>query len=144
MKNIEEKIEGQILRIKDEIVDITNNIESFRNDGDVDNVGVGQELLDKLEILNEKLNILKKNLLLYQNSKTSNILSLGHTIHLTRDNGMKNTVTLVLPEDADSVEGFISAESPLGKALLGKRAGEQIVFETPAGAQKIKINKLNQ
>lgn len=141
MKNIEEKIENQINKIKEEIVDITNNIESFRNDGDVDNVGVGQELLDKLEILNEKLSILKKNLLLYQNAKSTNILSLGHTIHLTRGNA-KNVVTLVLPEDADSLEGFISAESPLGKALLGKREGEQIVFETPAGAQKIKITKL--
>lgn len=142
MKNIEEKVELQIEKIKDEIVDITNNIESFRNDGDVDNVGVGQELLDRLEILNEKLIILKKNLLLYQNAKTSKTLHVGHTIEITKDNGTSQTITLVLPDDANSVEGFISAESPLGKALIGKREGEQVVFETPAGAQTMTISKL--
>lgn len=143
MKKIEEKIENQIEKIKDEIVEITNNIESFRNDGDVDNVGVGQELLDKLDILNEKLGALKKNLLLYQNARESKNINVGHTIELKRDNGQNHTITIVLPEDANSLEGYISAESPLGKALLGKREGEQIVFETPAGAQTIIINQLN-
>ncbi|MBP9758108.1 GreA/GreB family elongation factor [Candidatus Dojkabacteria bacterium] len=142
MEKIEEKIENQIEKIKDEIVDITNKIETFRNDGDVDNVGVGQELLDRLEILNEKLNALKKNLLLYQNARESKDINVGHTIHLERNNGTNNTITIVLPEDANSLEGYISAESPLGKALIGKRAGEEIVFDTPAGAQTIIINKL--
>lgn len=143
MEKIEEKIECQIEKIKEEIVDITNKIETFRNDGDVDNVGVGQELLDRLEILNEKLNALKKNLLLYQNSRESKNINVGHTIQLERDNGVKNVITIVLPEDANSLEGYISAESPIGKALIGKREGEEIVFDTPAGAQTIIVNKLS-
>jgi transcription elongation factor GreA len=41
--------------------------------------------------------------------------------------------TIVGSEEADSLSGKISNESPLGQALLGKSKGDTVVFETPKG-----------
>ena len=41
--------------------------------------------------------------------------------------------------EADPAKGYISDESPVGKALLGKKAGEVVKAETPDGEIDFKI-----
>ena len=41
--------------------------------------------------------------------------------------------------EANPVEGKISDESPLGKALLGKSIGDEVIVDAPAGELKFKI-----
>lgn len=41
--------------------------------------------------------------------------------------------------EANPAEGRISNESPMGKALMGRRAGDVITVEAPAGALRFKI-----
>ena len=50
--------------------------------------------------------------------------------------------TLVYPENADIMVGRISALSPMGRALLGRRAGETVEVDAPTGARQVKIEKL--
>lgn len=52
---------------------------------------------------------------------------LGATISLEM-NGRKVEYTLVGPTEANPLEGKISNESPIGKALLGKKTGEEFEF----------------
>ncbi len=49
------------------------------------------------------------------------------------------TFTIVGSEESDPDKGFISNESPLGQAFLGKKVGEEVEVETPAGKVKYKI-----
>ncbi len=49
------------------------------------------------------------------------------------------TYTIVGSTESDPLENKISDESPIGKALLGKKPGEEVSFETPGGAVKVKI-----
>jgi len=46
---------------------------------------------------------------------------------------------IVGPTEANSLKGFISNESPLGIALLGKKKGEVVEVESPAGMIQYKI-----
>jgi transcription elongation factor GreA len=46
--------------------------------------------------------------------------------------------------EANSLQGKISNESPLGKALLKKRAGEEVEFETPGGLCKYKVLEVSR
>lgn len=46
---------------------------------------------------------------------------------------------IVGPQQANPMKGRISDESPVGKALLGKKKGATITVETPAGMLKYKI-----
>lgn len=46
---------------------------------------------------------------------------------------------IVGSEEADILEGKISFESPLGKAILNKKKGDVVKFETPDGQKEYKI-----
>jgi transcription elongation factor GreA len=49
---------------------------------------------------------------------------------------------LVMPEDADPDRGLISVASPVGRALVGKEEGDEVVAPTPAGQRSFAILKL--
>jgi len=55
------------------------------------------------------------------------------------DDGSQETYTLVGPHEADFDQGKISVESPIGKGLLGKKAGDIAEIKVPAGTIKYKI-----
>ncbi len=50
--------------------------------------------------------------------------------------------TLVGTSEADPKKHMISNESPMGKALLGRKAGETVEVAAPAGVTKVKILKV--
>jgi len=47
--------------------------------------------------------------------------------------------TLVGPEDVDILRNRISIQSPIGKALVGKRRGDSVEFATPRGSKSLTI-----
>ena len=51
---------------------------------------------------------------------------------------------LVGSTEAKSLENKISNESPIGKALIGKQAGDVVEVDTPAGTAKYKIVKITR
>ena len=70
----------------------------------------------------------------------SDVVELGSIVKVQQDSGNKNaTYTIVGSTEASPTEGRISNESPLGQALIGKSAGEQIEFTVPAGIQHFTI-----
>src|SRR5215213_9671511 len=52
------------------------------------------------------------------------------------------TYRLVTPEESDPQAGLISTMSPVGKSLLGKEEGDEVVVHTPAGARHFEIKRL--
>ena len=46
--------------------------------------------------------------------------------------------------EADPREGKISDESPVGKALMGKKTGDEVIVEAPGGEFKLKIVKISK
>ena len=49
---------------------------------------------------------------------------------------------IVGSNEADPINGKISDDSPVGKALLGKQAGDVVEVETPAGVAKFEVLEL--
>ncbi len=49
---------------------------------------------------------------------------------------------MVGPKEADPANGRISHESPIGKALIGHREGDEVVVDTPGGSVQLKILKI--
>jgi len=45
-------------------------------------------------------------------------------------------------QEADPMNGAISEDSPMGKALMGRNAGEEITVDAPAGPVEYKILKV--
>ena len=52
------------------------------------------------------------------------------------------TYRLVTPEESDPQKGLISTTSPVGKSLMGKEEGDEVVVRTPAGARNFEIRRL--
>ena len=50
---------------------------------------------------------------------------------------------LVTTEEADATKGLISTTSPIGRALLGKKVGDEVTVATPAGQKDFEVVKLN-
>jgi transcription elongation factor GreA len=66
----------------------------------------------------------------------------GSTVHLHEDTGADITYQLVMPEDADVEKGLISTSSPIGRAIVGKEEGDEVVVVTPNGRRAFEITKL--
>ena len=49
---------------------------------------------------------------------------------------------LVFPEEADPQKGMISLSSPIGRALLNRRPGDEVVVTTPSGRRTLEILEL--
>lgn len=54
-------------------------------------------------------------------------------------NGKVQDVTVVHRLEASIAEGKLSAESPIGQALMGGSAGEKVSLETPSGKKELEI-----
>jgi len=61
---------------------------------------------------------------------------------LDEGSGETNVWTLVGSTEADLAQGRLSAESPIGKALMDARIGDTVEVETPRGAKVFKVLKL--
>jgi regulator of nucleoside diphosphate kinase len=55
------------------------------------------------------------------------------------DSGVTATYTLVFPVDADIERRRISVLAPIGTALIGYRAGDEIEWRTPGGPRRLRI-----
>jgi transcription elongation factor GreA len=57
--------------------------------------------------------------------------------------GTKIEYKLVTVEEADATQGLISTTSPIGRALLGKKTGDEVQVTTPAGIKEYEVVKLS-
>lgn len=55
---------------------------------------------------------------------------------------MRATYTIVNPHEADLKEGKISIKSPIAEALLGKRVGDEVEAQVPAGVLKLRVESI--
>lgn len=69
------------------------------------------------------------------------IVSIGSTV-TTQSNSQTRIFTIVGATEADPGHGKISAESPLGSALLGCKVDDDILVQTPGGAMRYRIVKV--
>lgn len=65
-------------------------------------------------------------------------VSLGNTVVLDCE-GQERTYRIVGSNEADPMQGKISNESPMGKALMNRTKGEEVSIPTPAGEKRCKV-----
>lgn len=67
-------------------------------------------------------------------------VSLGSTVSVAELDGTEEWIfTLCLPQDADIDNHRISVLSPVGIAILGRRAGDDVTWRAPAGMITMRI-----
>ena len=72
------------------------------------------------------------------------VVGIGKTVKLYDIEFEEEAVySIVGPTEADPTENKLSYESPVGKALLGKKAGETVAVDAPGGMVSFKILEIN-
>ena len=69
-------------------------------------------------------------------------IQVGSTVTIQEDGYEEETYTIVGAAEANPRQGKISNESPIGKAILNHRPGEEVQVETPDGAYSVRIVKI--
>ena len=70
-------------------------------------------------------------------------VQVGSTISATGEDGKKVEYTIVGAAEAQPTKGFISNESPVGMALLGKRVGDEVQISVPKGVFRLTISRIS-
>jgi transcription elongation factor GreA len=74
-------------------------------------------------------------------NKGKSTVSLGSKVHVELEDGEQEYV-IVGPTEANPDKGFISDQSPIGRALMGKRSGDEVVVEVPSGTVTYRIKRV--
>lgn len=73
----------------------------------------------------------------------SKLVTLGSTVKVKVSDGKSQEYTIVGPAEADPREGKISNESPVGRALIGKKLNDEVQVSVPKGIVTMKITKIS-
>ena len=74
--------------------------------------------------------------------KRADTIQVGSTVTIQEDGVDEETYTIVGAAEANPREGKISNESPMGKAILNHRVGDEVQIETPDGSYTVRIVKI--
>lgn len=86
----------------------------------------------------EELKDLIGHAVIIEPNQKQKTVAIGSTVSV-KFNGNQKEFTIVGPAESNPIQGFISNESPLGIAFLGKQKGEEIEVRIPSGTVKYKI-----
>jgi transcription elongation factor GreA len=86
----------------------------------------------------QALSALVKNAVVIEENHNSTHVQIGSTVTIQSKDG-KESFMIVGSAEASPAEGRISNESPVGRALLGHKKGEEVTVSVPAGDSKYKI-----
>jgi transcription elongation factor GreA len=73
----------------------------------------------------------------------SDVVAFGSTVTVAdEESGREATWTLVGPTEANVSAGKLSAESPMAKALMGRKPGDEVEVHTPRGVRRQRVVRL--
>jgi transcription elongation factor GreA len=124
--------------------EVLERVSQARNMGDLSENAeytVAREELSFIDGRIDELEELLKQVTIISNNHSS-IIKLGSMVKVNTGSG-NETFTVVGEWEADPKESKISHESPLGKALIGKKVGEKVEVDAPAGKIIYTIEAIN-
>ncbi len=143
-----DKLKAELVGLRgDGRAEIAAKLEEARAFGDLSENAEYHAAKEEQEKLENRVLLLEYQLSKAQVVDTEDIdtsvASLGTTVTiLDTDMNKTFTYTLVGTEEADIKDNRISAASPVGKAVIGKTAGEEVIARTPRGIRHLKIEKI--
>lgn len=93
-------------------------------------LGFLSDRLDKAEVVDPKT------------VKSEKVL-FGATVTISDEEGDESVWKIVGEDEVDVESRSISWKSPVARALLGKKAGDEVVIQKPAGAETVVIEKID-
>jgi transcription elongation factor GreB len=100
----------------------------------------------QLAEIDRRVRFLRKRLtgirVVEQTSSDTSKVYFGAWFELTSDDGRRTEYRLVGPDEFDFAPEYVSVDSPLGKAVLGKAVGASIEVRTPEGRRRYALTRV--
>jgi transcription elongation factor GreA len=90
----------------------------------------------------QELEIILASARVIEESGKADIVQVGSTVTIQEDGSKPEKYTIVGAAEANPRAGRISNESPIGRAILNHRAGDEVQVEAPGGMYKVRIVKI--
>jgi len=137
-----EKLKEELAHRKGTLrTDIAARIKEAKEQGDLSENAEYSEAKDA-QSTNEgriqELEILLENAVVISGSSNRVVVQVGSTITVKAGRDDRR-YTIVGAAESNPLQGFISNESPLGSAFLGRKKGEKVIVITPKGEVEYKI-----
>jgi len=137
-EKLEQELE-QLIRVKrPQVID---RIRRSRDYGDLSENAEYEDARNEQSFIEgriQEIELMLKHAEIVENDKKNGEITLGSTVEVLLG-GEKLTYEIVSSTESDPLLGKISSDSPIGSALIGKKAGEEVTANTPAGEVTLKI-----
>ena len=140
LKKLEDELQDLKVNRRKEV---SQKIKEAREQGDLSENAEYDAAKDEqrdIEARIEEIEKILKNAEVADDEFGAGVINLGSTVTVYDCEFDEEIVfKLVGSTEAKSLENKISNEAPLGKALIGKAAGDEVEVETPSGIMKYKV-----
>lgn len=141
------ELETELAELRDKKRPVTlERLSEARDQGDLSENAEYTAARDELSFIDGRIDeleeLIKQAQLIEEQAGGQKVVDLGSTVTV-HIGDKKEEFTVVGEWEADPTEKKISHESPLGKALMGKRVGEALEVDAPAGRIKYTIVSIN-
>jgi transcription elongation factor GreA len=141
-----QKLEDELQYLKDvRRPEIARAIHDAKMDGDVsENAGYEEAKRQQAFLEGRIMTIeaLLENAVIIESNGSNDTVSLGSRVTVVEDGFEPDSYSIVGSAEANPGDGRISNESPLGRALMGHRAGDRVAFNTPGGEVEVEILRI--
>jgi transcription elongation factor GreA len=148
MEDIKKKLQEEIAALEYELRNqLPKEILKARAHGDLRENAEFHAAKERQRYVDARLAQLKKRLAEFSMIDLSRIprdrVGLGSTVVvLDLDKDEELTFKLVVSEEADASKGWISTSSPIGRGLVGKKVGDEVIIPSPGGVRRLEILRL--
>lgn len=139
------ELEAELSELKAQRGPVTERLKIARGFGDLSEnaeYDSARHELERVESRIKEIEYILQNGELIKESKAQSV-RLGSTVTLKNDSGQSRQFTLVGTIEADPLEGKISDESPIGRALLNKKVGEEVEIRMASDVVSYKIQTIS-
>lgn len=140
-----EKLKRDLVRVQAQRIEAFERMKEAAQPGDIEDNPELEQAKEEVARLDERIYELQEMIGRAQiiKGRNSSIAEPGSTIEVEDGEGETTTYHLVGAVEADPVTGHISVESPVGRALVGKRAGERVSVVVPNGTVELTIKAVS-
>ena len=146
IQKMQEEIEYRLRVVRPKCVE---DLKTARGFGDLSENAEYDEAKNEQSRIEAKIvemeNTLRNCVVVEDDEVSTDVIGVGNTVkvqNLTMK--IEQTITIVGANETDPKNMKISSESPIGAALLGKRKGETVDVEVPAGVMKLKVLEISR
>ena len=122
--------------------DVASKIKRAREMGGTENNAEYEDAKNDQAFVEGRILMLEnivKNATVIESPALLGVVEMGDKVLIQNQDGKIEQFSIVGSTEANPVEGKISNESPVGKALLGRKIGDEVEVTTPAGVLRLLI-----